>query len=205
MTADPGGHREFFEARYRSAQRQADGIPWANLEPSRFIAEQVTAMEAFGRPAIVVGCGLGDDAELLASLGWTVTAFDVAPSAIEWCRERFPESQVDYVVADLFDPDPDWLGRFALVVEVATVQSLAPLRRRGTIAAIADLVGPDGVLLVSALGRLHGEHGDGPPWPVTRAELRDFERFGLVEGHFEREPSPWEGFDRFHAAYRRST
>jgi SAM-dependent methyltransferase len=203
MTADPDGHRAFFEARYQAAQRKAAGIPWAKLAPNRFVGEQVAAMEAQGRPAVVIGCGLGDDAELLASVGWTVTAFDAAPSAIEWCRERFPQSRVDYVTADLFDPAPEWVGRFLLVVEVATIQSLAPEHRGRTITAIADLVGPGGVLLVSALGRLEGEHGAGPPWPVKREELRAFEGGGLAEEYFERGPSPGEGFDRFHARYRR--
>ena len=175
MTNEPSDHGTFFEARYRSAQRRADTIPWANLEPNRFVVARAGEMAPLGREAVVVGCGLGDDAEYLASLGWVVTAFDVSPSAIEWCRERFERSTVDYVVADLFDLESEWRERFSLVVEVATVQSLAPDHRRRTIFAIADLVGPDGTLLVSALGRLHGDHGAGPPWPVKRDEMRWFD------------------------------
>lgn len=201
MTDEPGGHQAFFEARYRSAQREAATIPWASLEPSRFVVEQARTIVPSGRDALVVGCGLGDDAEHLASLGWSVTAFDVSPSAIAWCRERFEQSAVDYVVADLFDSDSEWLGRFSLVVEVATIQSLAPEHRRRTIEAIAALVGPGGTLLVSAIGRLGGDHGSGPPWPVTRDELRWFESFGLDEVSFESEPSPWEGFAHFTVRY----
>jgi len=204
MTVEHGGHREFFEARYRDAQRRADTIPWANLEPSRFVVERAGPMVSGGRDAVVVGCGLGDDAEYVASLGWAVTAFDVSPSAIEWCRERFDQSAVEYVVADLFDPDPEWPGSFSLVVEVATIQSLAPEHRRRTIAAIAALVAPEGTLLVSALGRVRGNHGAGPPWPVKRDELRWFESCGLDELRFECEPSPWEGFERFNVEYMRN-
>jgi 2-polyprenyl-3-methyl-5-hydroxy-6-metoxy-1,4-benzoquinol methylase len=205
MTVEPGGHRDFFESRYRSAQRDADTIPWASLAPSRFVVDQAKAIAAHGRDAVVVGCGLGDDAEHLASLGWTVTAFDVSPSAIAWCRERFEQSTVDYVVADLFAPDPEWLGRFSLVVEVATIQSLAPEHRRRTIAAIAALVAPGGTLLVSAIGRRMGDHGSGPPWPVKRDELRWFESLGLDEVSFESRPSAWEGFDRLNVEYERRT
>jgi hypothetical protein len=50
--------------------------------------------------SLKVGAGLGDDAEELARRGLAVTAFDVAPTAIERARRRFPESGVDYVVAD---------------------------------------------------------------------------------------------------------
>ena len=127
-----------------------------------------------------------------------------SPSAIEWCRERFEHSVVDYVVGDLFEPDPAWSGRFSLVVEVATIQSLSPGRRRETIAAIAALVAPAGTLLVSALGRLRGDHASGPPWPIKRDELRWFESYGLDEVSFGSEPSPWKGFERFNAVYARS-
>ncbi|MCC5670705.1 class I SAM-dependent methyltransferase [Nostoc sp. CHAB 5784] len=43
---------------------------------------------ASGQKALVIGCGLGDDAEAIASLGFEVTAFDISPTAIAWCQER---------------------------------------------------------------------------------------------------------------------
>lgn len=46
-----------------------------------------------GLSAVVVGCGLGDDAEALAAAGFAVTAFDVSGSAIAWAKERFPNFQ----------------------------------------------------------------------------------------------------------------
>ena len=33
---------------------------------------------------------VGDDAEYLASRMARVTAFDVSPTSIDWCRKRFP-------------------------------------------------------------------------------------------------------------------
>ena len=50
--------------------------------------------------ALIIGCGLGDDAEALAKLGFEVTAFDISTSAIAWCQQRFPDSTVNYLVAD---------------------------------------------------------------------------------------------------------
>lgn len=38
--------------------------------------------------AVVIGCGLGDDAEYLASMGYEVTAFDISPTAIAMCHTR---------------------------------------------------------------------------------------------------------------------
>ena len=72
--------------------------------PVRFLAH-FTSLEA-GR-ALVVGCGLGDDAVLLAGLGWKVTAFDLSPSAVKWAAEKHEEvlklasGTVDWQVADI--------------------------------------------------------------------------------------------------------
>lgn len=121
--------------------------------------------------ALVVGCGLGDDAELTARLGYRTVAFDYAPSAIERARARFPDSSVEYVVADLLDPPAEWSGAFDLVVEVFTVQSLPPAVRSTVIANIAGFVAPGGRLLVVAT---MGEPVDGPPWPLTRAQVESF-------------------------------
>ncbi len=69
------------------------------------------------RKALVVGCGLGDDAEFLSQQGFTVTAFDVSPTAIAWCKQRFPGSTVSYHVTDLFEPSAKWLSSFDFVLE----------------------------------------------------------------------------------------
>ena len=49
-----------------------------------------TRPAAPGRTALIVACGLGDDAEEVSRRGYRVTAFDLVPAAIEHCRERFP-------------------------------------------------------------------------------------------------------------------
>ena len=69
-------------------------------------------VEGEGRSAIVIGCGLGDDAEALQQLGFQVTASDIAATAIDWCHQRFPNSNVNYRVADLFNLDPTWHAAF---------------------------------------------------------------------------------------------
>ena len=43
-----------------------------------------------------------DDAEALATQEYQVTAFDISPTAIAWCRERFPNTTVNYWSFDYF-------------------------------------------------------------------------------------------------------
>ena len=66
---------------------------------------------------MVVGCGLGGDAEFLARLGFAVVGFDFSAPAIEAARALNPTSTVDYEVADLLALPAGWLAGFDLVVE----------------------------------------------------------------------------------------
>ena len=107
-------------------------------------------LDGAGRSAVVVGCGLGADAEYVASRGFVTTAFDIAPAAIEEVRRRRPESTVDYRVEDLLALSPDLGGRFDLVVEIFTLQALPDPPRAEAASAVVSLVAPGGRLVAVA-------------------------------------------------------
>jgi 2-polyprenyl-3-methyl-5-hydroxy-6-metoxy-1,4-benzoquinol methylase len=109
----------WFETLYEAAERGTTTVPWADFAPYPRLVSALVGCSGSGR-ALVVGCGLGDDAEHVASLGFTTVAFDVAPSAIAAARRRFPNSTVEYVTADLLAPPASWARAFDLVVEVFT-------------------------------------------------------------------------------------
>ena len=155
-------------------------LPWASLTPFPLLVEWLDGAGAgTSGKALVVGTGLGDDAEELARRGFAVTAFDLSPTAIERARERFPESSVDYRVADLLDLPEEWRERFDLVVEIRTLQSLPIAARRAAATAIAGTVAPGGLLWLFALGRESHQPGETRPWPVTTEELAVLEAAGL--------------------------
>jgi len=177
-----------FEAIYQSTHAQHGIPPWSAMHPrTAFLqwAEQ-NALAGHGQQAAVIGCGLGDDAEELARRGFAVTAFDVAPTAIAWCQERFPRTVVNYQVADLFAPPKEWRRGFDFVLEIFTIQALPIDQRAATIAAVADLVAPGGRLFIFTLGTdvAQGPR-HGPPWPVVKSELTNFANAGLMVHHFE--------------------
>ena len=177
----------WFEGIYRDAQQQTRVPPWSCLRPRPAFLDWAKRVDLQGdsRRALVVGCGLGDDAEELARRGFVVTAFDVAPNAVAWCKDRFPNSPVDYQVADLFAPPVAWLHSYDFVLEIFTVQALPVELRTRTIAAIADLVAPGGELFVFSLGADHPAGRSGPPWALTKGELQHFEHAGLTVCDFE--------------------
>jgi SAM-dependent methyltransferase len=159
-------------------------LPWAHGAPHPMFKPWLDAAASPSSDrdlALVVGSGLGDDAEALAALGWNVTAFDISEQAIAWTRERFPNSSVDYHVRSLFALPEDWRARFNLVVEIHTVQSLPVTRRQAAIGAIAGSVAPGGSLIVVAITRDVRVPLRGRPWPLSNAELRTFARHALVE------------------------
>ena len=172
-----------FEEIYAEAGENLDAIPWASLAASPSLVALLDSGAASGRAvgerALVVGCGLGDDAEELSGRGWRTTGFDISPTAIDRCRERFPGSAVDYEVADLFALPRAWRREFGLVVEIRTLQSLPLDVRAAAVEAIALTVAPGGRLFVRCFGLTPGQTVDRRPWPVSRDELAGFERAGL--------------------------
>lgn len=179
---DPTG---WFERLYAEAASGDAIVPWDRDEPNPLLVDAVTrrALNGAGRRALVVGCGLGRDAEFVATLGFDTVAFDISATAVHGARARFPESTVDYVVADVLDPPAEWTGAFDFVVESITVQSMPLSVRPTAINSITRMVAPGGELLVISGIREEGEQVDGPPWPLTRAELNSFAADGLQATH----------------------
>ena len=203
-TRDPTG---WFERLYAAAEDGAAVVPWDRGEPHRLLVQwaQARGLEGGGRRALVVGCGLGADAEYVAGLGFDTVAFDVSATAVRTCRRRFPDSDVEYLTADLLAPPAHWREAFDLVVESLTVQSLPDPPRRDAIGRVRDMVGPGGTLIVIATAR-DEEDGpvQGPPWPLTHAEIDAFATDGLQpvrieDVHDAAPPAPW----RWRAEFRR--
>src|SRR3954451_24657282 len=139
-----GDPTAWFDRLYRAAEAGEAVVPWDRRAPHRLLVDWAQRHRLVGARALVVGCGLGDDAELIASLGYETTAFDIAEAAVEGARRRFPESDVQYVVADLLDPRPEWREAFGFVLESLTVQSLPERLHPDAIRRVTDFVEPGG-------------------------------------------------------------
>jgi pimeloyl-ACP methyl ester carboxylesterase len=172
----------WFERLYAGALRGQSAMPWDRSDPNQLLAEWSTErrLSGSGRRAMVVGCGLGADAEHVAGLGFRTTAFDVSESAISIAQARHPDSPVEYRPANALHLPGEWHRAFDLVVEIYTVQALPLSLRSDVIAAVADLVADGGTLLViQAARRDIAEPSDGPPWPLHRSEIDRFAAEGL--------------------------
>ncbi len=91
----PSGLRGFFNSAYRGLP------PWEIGRPQREIVLLAEAGEIRGR-VLDVGCGTGENALYLASLGLSVWGIDAAPAAIRRAKRkaRRRDLQATFLVAD---------------------------------------------------------------------------------------------------------
>jgi SAM-dependent methyltransferase len=204
--AEKGDMVGWFEAFYREAEGNNGQIPWADLEPNKFLqiwADDV-GLKGKGRKALVVGCGLGDDAKYLDDLGFDVTGFDISPTAIEWAKRLHHDTDIKFEVADLFEPSREWLGGFDFVLEVYTIQPLPMEMRERVIDSVAAFVADGGELVVITRGREDDEQPADLPWPLSRRDLSRFETHGLEQKDFRVYPGEDPPVPRFVVQYRKA-
>lgn len=213
LAAESADGMSWFDDLYKAADGDASQVPWNDRRPNKNLStwlerEQPNPRGPTGKPlrTLVVGCGLGEDAELLNRWRFDVTAFDLSPTAIDWCKRRYPSTRVRYHVADLFTPPAEWIGAWDFVFEAYTVQPLPMSMRERALEAVARLVAPGGQLLLISRGREIDEDVDGPPpWPLTHGDLRHLAdagglRMASFEDYLDDEEPPVR---RFRAVYQR--
>ncbi len=158
---------EFWEVLYR-----ADTTGWELGRASPPLADYFASTSPAGLRVLVVGCGRGHEARMLANLGAKVTAIDIAPSAIAQAQAIPNQQPVDFRLADVFDlrgQEP----AFDLIIEHTCFCAIDPARRDEYVTAVADALVPGGTLI--GIFFAHGREG-GPPFTTSAKEIR--ERFG---------------------------
>ncbi len=198
----------WFDVLYEEAGENINVIPWADLQPNRFLVEwdRGKLADGEGKKALIVGCGLGDEAKYMNARGYRVTAFDISEKAIKWAKKIHAGEDMEFLVADMFDPPEDWSGTFDVVIEVYTIQALPLGLRKQSIGAISSFVKQDGqIVVVERLRDDEIDEPDGPPWALSRSEIGEFREHGLKEVEFEIfEGDEDEPFERFVSLLRKT-
>ena len=181
--------KNFFESMYENADYDnLSAIPWATLAPNVYLEKHLNLQgPVSGKKALVIGCGLGDDALILEKHGYEVEAFDISPSAIALAKKRHPESKVDFHVGDIYDMPESSIGKYDFVYEGLTIQSLPPADREKLVKIIVSLVAQNGELLVYANTQDDTDNYGGPPWPLYEDEFTLFEKEGLEKVYVQKE------------------
>jgi SAM-dependent methyltransferase len=160
---------------------QENFTPWDKGEPSPALVEFVERNELTGL-VLVPGCGVGHDVAFLVSRGLDAIGLDIAPTAIERAKVRYPELAERFVLGDLFERK----GEFDAVVEHTCLCALPPEWREKYREAVAGLLKPDGKLIGVFFINPEMDPGEmGPPFGISEVELKALmaPRFELVESY----------------------
>ena len=116
------------------------------------------------------GCGTGENALHVASLGLPVLGVDVAETAVAIAREKARDRgiEAEFATGDAFHLEH--LGRrFRTVLDCGLFHTLDGDERPGYVASLASVTEPDGTLYVLCFSDQGPDIG---PHPVTEDELR---------------------------------
>jgi ubiquinone/menaquinone biosynthesis C-methylase UbiE len=116
------------------------------------------------------GCGTGDNALHIASLGLSVLGVDVAETALAVARAKADDRgvKVEFAVADAFHLGR--LGRkFATVLDCGLFHTLDGDERPGYVASLASVTEHDGTLYVLCFSDQGLDTG---PHPISQEELK---------------------------------
>jgi SAM-dependent methyltransferase len=143
--------------------------PWDIGRPQPPIVRLASAGGIRGS-VLDVGCGTGENALYLASLGRSVLGVDVAETAVAIAREKARERavEVEFAVADALHLER--LGRrFDTVLDSGLFHTFDREERPEYVASLASAIVPGGMLYVLCFSDEGPETG---PHPVSKDELR---------------------------------
>ena len=165
----------WFDDLYKNNKTTQENIPWAKQATNPLLQTYLDDNVEHKGTALVIGCGLGDDAIALEIAGYEVTAIDVSQTALDLAQERFTDTNIKFIKQDIFE----YKEVFDFVFEALTIQSLPLEFRDKMIKAVANTVDVGGKLLLVAHKR--EEIFSGPPWPLSKEEIDSFKNHGLHE------------------------
>jgi 2-polyprenyl-3-methyl-5-hydroxy-6-metoxy-1,4-benzoquinol methylase len=155
--------QRFWEAWNAGLREPTHLNPWA-LKCGDTIVQMLGAL-ALGHPRILdLGCGTGWLTERLAQFG-PATGIDLAESAIAAARARSPH--ITYLAGDLFElPMP--ANHFDVVVSQNVIAHVAD--QRAFLDRAADVLKPNGYLLLTTPNKFVMDRSDWPPQPPEHLE-----------------------------------
>jgi SAM-dependent methyltransferase len=143
--------------------------PWDTAQPQPAIL-RLAGEDAFAGAVLDAGCGTGENALYVASLGLHVLGVDVAETAVSVARKKAAGRglDADFVVADALHLDR--LGQmFETVLDCGLFHTFDSDERRDYVASLASVTSRGGNLYVLCFSDVGPDAG---PHPISESELR---------------------------------
>ena len=145
--------RKYYEAyddRYIQVHQKQ--LQWEADLPSAIVSQIVERYGISPKAEILeLGCGEGRDAKFLLHQGFSVTATDISPEAIRYCREANPQFVDSFQVLDCVAGE--WERKHPFIYAVAVIHMLVENEDRAAFFQfIRDHLTDDGSALVCTMG-----------------------------------------------------
>jgi SAM-dependent methyltransferase len=169
-----------FRGRLPTSHERMTGLPWdASYQDGRAPWDigrpqpailRLASERGFAGTVVDVGCGTGENALIVASLGLSVLGVDVAETALAIAREKARERgiEIEFAAADAFHLDR--LGAmFDTVLDCGLFHTFDGDERPRYVASLAAVTRHDGTLYVLCFSDNGPDTG---PHPIRQEELR---------------------------------
>ena len=160
---------------------QQNFTPWDKGMPSPPLAEWLSRNKLTGR-VLVPGCGVGHDVAHLVAQGIDAYGLDIAETAIQRAKERYPQLAERFVLGDLFE----YRGKFDAIIEHTCLCALPPEWRERYRDAVASLLTSGGLLMGVFFINPEMDPGEtGPPFGISVDDLTTLfaPTFDLIESY----------------------
>jgi SAM-dependent methyltransferase len=180
LSGRSGSTHDRFGGRHPTSHERLTGLPWdaSYLEgPAPWDIGQpqpaivrLASQAGFVGAVLDAGCGTGENALYIASLGFSVLGVDVAETALAMAREKAKDRgiEVEFAAADAFHLER--LGRgFQTVLDCGLFHTFDGGERPAYVASLASATERDGTLYVLCFSDVGPDTG---PHPVSQQDLR---------------------------------
>jgi len=151
------------------ASYQNGPAPWDIGAPQPAIV-RLASEGGFAGTVLDAGCGTGENALHVASLGLSVVGVDVAETALAVARQKAADRglQVEFAAADAFHLER-LKRRFVTVLDCGLFHTCDPDERLRYVASLASVIEHGGTLYVLCFS---DEGPDAGPHPISQKDLR---------------------------------
>jgi SAM-dependent methyltransferase len=164
----PTSH-ERYSGRPWDASYSPGPAPWDIGRPQPRVVH-LASISGFTGTVLDAGCGTGENALHIASLGFSVLGVDVAEIALAIARDKAEERgiEVEFVAADALQLDR--LGRiFDTVLDCGLFHTFDRDEQQGYVTSLASVTKPNATVYVLCFS---DEGPDAGPHPVSQEQLR---------------------------------
>ena len=150
MADDNRRYYEAYDERYKTIHGM--GSSWFGDEPTSVVEK--TAIKygiAKSVPVLEIGCGEGRDSVYLLEKGYDLTASDVSPEAIRYCKSKYPQFTDSFKCFDCLDCKT--AQKYSFIYSVAVIHMLVDAKdRMDFYRFISEHLTCDGIALVCSMG-----------------------------------------------------